>query len=71
MALQEPVLLFRGGEPVFTPFAGDAIDEQAVQQLIEGWLAEAKVAPQALFSGGVIITGGWPLSATMLKHWRS
>ena len=56
MALQEPVLLFRG-EPVFTPFAGDAIDEQAVQQLIEGWLAEAKVAPQALFSGGVIITG--------------
>ncbi|MDY0248510.1 MAG: ethanolamine ammonia-lyase reactivating factor EutA [Pseudomonas sp.] len=56
MALQEPVLLFRG-EPVFTPFVGDAIDEQAVQQLIEGWLAEAKVAPQALFSGGVIITG--------------
>lgn len=56
MALHEPVVLYRG-EPVFTPFAGDAIDERAVQGLIEGWLAEAKVTPQMLFSGGVIITG--------------
>ncbi|SEM95342.1 ethanolamine utilization protein EutA [Pseudomonas sp. ok272] len=56
MALHEPVVLYRG-EPVFTPFAGDAIDERAVQRLIEGWLADAKVTPEALFSGGVIITG--------------
>lgn len=56
MALHEPVVLYRG-EPVFTPFSGDDIDEQAVQSLIEGWLAEANVTLQALFSGGVIITG--------------
>lgn len=56
MALHEPVVLFRG-EPVFTPFAGDSIDAQAVQGLIEGWLNEAQVTPEALFSGGVIITG--------------
>jgi ethanolamine utilization protein EutA len=56
MALHEPVVLFRG-EPVFTPFCTDAIDEQAIQHLIQGWLAEAGVTPAELFSGGVIITG--------------
>jgi ethanolamine utilization protein EutA len=56
MALQEPQVLFRG-EPVFTPFKGDAIDEEAVRRLIGQWLGEAEILLSELFAGGVIITG--------------
>ncbi|ERO63548.1 hypothetical protein P308_28880 [Pseudomonas piscis] len=56
MALNEPRVLFRG-DPVFTPFKDDIIDTGAIGGLIEGWLEQAGVRPQQLFSGGVIITG--------------
>ncbi|UZE34200.1 ethanolamine ammonia-lyase reactivating factor EutA [Pseudomonas sp. B21-059] len=56
MALNEPRVLFRG-EPVFTPFKDQVIDEAAIRALIETWLEQAGVSPQQLFSGGVIITG--------------
>ncbi len=56
MALNEPRVLFRG-DPVFTPFKDEVIDEAAIRGLIETWLEQADVRPQQLFSGGVIITG--------------
>lgn len=56
MALNEPQVLFRG-DPVFTPFKDETIDETAVRELIGTWLRQAGVQPQQLFSGGVIITG--------------
>ncbi|WP_025129320.1 ethanolamine ammonia-lyase reactivating factor EutA [Pseudomonas sp. PH1b] len=56
MALNEPRVLFRG-DPVFTPFEGEVIDEDAIRGLIQAWLDQAGVRPQQLFSGGVIITG--------------
>lgn len=56
MALNEPRVLFRG-DPVFTPFKDEVIDEAAIRSLIETWLEQADVRPQQLFSGGVIITG--------------
>lgn len=45
------------GEPVFTPFRGDRIDEPALGLLIDTWLAEAGVTPERLFAGGAIVTG--------------
>ncbi|QLF93099.1 ethanolamine ammonia-lyase reactivating factor EutA [Pseudomonas sp. ABC1] len=56
MALQDPRVLYRG-EPVFTPFDHGSIDLDAVRGLITTWLDEAGVSADALFSGGVIITG--------------
>jgi ethanolamine utilization protein EutA len=45
------------GEPVFTPFRGDRVDEPALGLLIDTWLAEAGVTPERLFAGGAIVTG--------------
>ncbi|WP_437797432.1 ethanolamine ammonia-lyase reactivating factor EutA [Sorangium sp. So ce693] len=44
-------------EMALTPFAGDALDLDAAAALLDRWLAEAGVAPGALFGGGAIVTG--------------
>ncbi|WP_437278555.1 ethanolamine ammonia-lyase reactivating factor EutA [Sorangium sp. So ce375] len=44
-------------EMALTPLAGDALDLDAAAALLDRWLAEAGVAPGALFGGGAIITG--------------
>ncbi|MGE8411580.1 MAG: ethanolamine ammonia-lyase reactivating factor EutA [Pseudomonas sp.] len=56
MALNEPRVLFRG-DPVFTPFRNEIIDEDAIGNLIQDWLEQAGIDSRSLFSGGVIITG--------------
>lgn len=54
---QNPRVVYRS-EPVFTPFrvAGD-IDISNLEQHVERWLAEGGIAPEAIFSGGAIVTG--------------
>ncbi|MBB6306342.1 ethanolamine ammonia-lyase reactivating factor EutA [Xanthobacter tagetidis] len=54
---QSPRVVYRS-EPVFTPFraAGD-IDICHVERHMERWLAEGGIAPEAVFSGGAIVTG--------------
>lgn len=54
---QSPRVVYRS-EPVFTPFraAGD-IDIPHVARHMERWLAEGGIAPEAVFSGGAIVTG--------------
>ncbi len=44
-------------EIVFTPFAGEAIDEAAVAALLDGWLRAAQLDPAHLFGGGALVTG--------------
>jgi ethanolamine utilization protein EutA len=44
-------------EPVFTPFAGDVLDEARLAVLLDGWLADSGVDPAEIASGGAIVTG--------------
>jgi ethanolamine utilization protein EutA len=42
---------------VFTPLRGNALDESALEALIEQWIAESGIGPSRLFAGGAIVTG--------------
>ncbi len=42
---------------VFTPLAGDRLDENAVAALLDGWLAAGGVRPEEVFGGGALLTG--------------
>src|SRR5262245_32875526 len=42
-------------EPVFTPFAGDQLDEARLADYLEQWLNE--IRPAQVFGGGAMITG--------------
>lgn len=44
-------------EMALTPLAGDDLDLDAAAALLDRWLTEASVEPEALFGGGAIITG--------------
>lgn len=44
-------------EPVFTPYAGDVIDETALDAQLDAWLSLAGVATRDLFATGCLITG--------------
>lgn len=44
-------------EPAWTPFRGDALDEEALLALVDGALAAGGVAPGAFFGGGALLTG--------------
>lgn len=54
--LIQPAIVFRG-EPAWTPFAEDFLDEPRLETLLDRWLVEANVDPRTLLSGGVLITG--------------
>ena len=44
-------------KPVFTPFINQTIDVDSVSSLVHHWLKQSKVAIDAIFTGGSIITG--------------
>ena len=44
-------------EMVFTPFQADRLDELALSQYVDEWLASAEVDPDEVFGGGALITG--------------
>lgn len=56
MAFGNPRVLYRS-DTVFTPFKGDMIDETRLEECLEKWLREGNIKSDALFAGGVIITG--------------
>jgi ethanolamine utilization protein EutA len=56
MALGRPSILYRS-EPVFTPFRGDELDLDQIEELIDGWLASSETSLEEIFAGGAIITG--------------
>jgi ethanolamine utilization protein EutA len=49
-------VVFRS-DPVFTPFQGDLIDEAAIERLLDAWLTDSGLRPEAVFAGGAIVTG--------------
>ena len=53
----QDVSVRRRAEPVFTPLRGEQLDLGAIGALIDGWLAEAGLAPGDVFAGGAIVTG--------------
>ncbi len=56
MAFGNPRVIYRSNT-VFTPFKGDMIDEEQLKVCLGNWLHEGKIKNDALFAGGVIITG--------------
>jgi ethanolamine utilization protein EutA len=56
MEFESPEVVYRG-DPVFTPFADENIDEAALADLIDDWLRESGVALENIFAGGAIVTG--------------
>lgn len=56
MSLETPDVVYRPS-PVFTPFRGDAIDEDGVIALLDLWIDGSGVAADGFFAGGTIITG--------------
>lgn len=56
MEFGEPAIIFRS-DPVFTPFAGEDIDEAAIRHLLDAWFAASGVAAADIFAGGTLITG--------------
>jgi ethanolamine utilization protein EutA len=44
-------------EMVFTPFAGERLDEAVLEQLIDEWFLAGDVRPAELFGGGALLTG--------------
>jgi ethanolamine utilization protein EutA len=56
MAFGRPSILYRS-EPVFTPFRGDELHLDRIEELIDGWLAASEVSLEEVFAGGAIITG--------------
>jgi hypothetical protein len=53
MAFGRPSILYRS-EPVFTPFRGDELDLDRIEELIDGWLAASEVSLEEIFAGGAI-----------------
>ena len=51
-----PQVVYRS-EAVFTPFKNEKIDSARLDGYIDRWIAESGVCREALFAGGVIITG--------------
>lgn len=56
MEFGRPSILYRS-EPIFTPFCGDELELDRIEELIDGWLAASEVALEEIFAGGAIITG--------------
>jgi ethanolamine utilization protein EutA len=56
MGFSEPRVLFRS-EPVFTPFDGDGLDEQALRHLLDDWLQACGLDDAPPFAGAALITG--------------
>lgn len=57
MEFARPDVFYRS-TPCFTPFSTSTqLDIAAIEHLIDAWLAESGVAPEAVFSGGAIVTG--------------
>jgi len=56
MALDAPEIVY-GPAPVFTPFRGEAIDEDEIVALLDRWIGASGIAPDGFFAGGAIITG--------------
>jgi ethanolamine utilization protein EutA len=44
-------------EPVFTPFCGEELDQDALESLVTDWIRRGGVDSSQLFAGGAIITG--------------
>jgi ethanolamine utilization protein EutA len=44
-------------DPVFTPFRGEAVDIDALERQLDGWLAAAKLDPASVAAGGALVTG--------------
>src|SRR6476619_4316435 len=44
-------------EKVFTPYAGDLLDEQRLEALLDSWLAAGNVCLPQVFGGGALLTG--------------
>jgi ethanolamine utilization protein EutA len=42
---------------VFTPLAGDRLDEKKIEEYLDAWLAAGDVRPEEIFSGGALLTG--------------
>jgi ethanolamine utilization protein EutA len=56
MEFGRPSILYRP-EPVFTPFRGDELNLERIEELIDGWLAASELPIDEIFAGGAIITG--------------
>jgi ethanolamine utilization protein EutA len=56
LALHDETVDHRFG-PVLTPMRGEDLDLDAIAALLDGWLAEARLAPEDLFAGGALVTG--------------
>ena len=51
-----PQIVYRA-DPVFTPFAGEHIDANAISKFIQNWLATSHIKTTELFAASAIITG--------------
>jgi ethanolamine utilization protein EutA len=56
LEVAEPAIGYRS-DPVFTPFDDTAVDLEAVETLVDGWLAESGLETDDVFAGGAIVTG--------------
>jgi len=56
LALHDETVRHRLG-PVMTPLRGEDLDLGAIERLLDGWLAEAGLAPSDVFAGGALVTG--------------
>lgn len=56
MGFAEPRVLYRS-EPVFTPFAGDGLDEARLRELLDGWLHDCGLGDEPPFAGAALVTG--------------
>ncbi len=56
MQFGNPQTVYRS-EPSFTPFRGDALDEDRLKRLLDRWLEQSELRPEEIFAGGSIITG--------------
>lgn len=44
-------------DPVFTPFAGESLDLEALARQLDEWLAAANFGPSEIVAGGALVTG--------------
>ena len=56
MELGELATVYRG-EPVFTPFVGEDLDEACLADQLDAWLAASGAKAEEIHSGGAIVTG--------------
>jgi ethanolamine utilization protein EutA len=44
-------------DPVFTPFRGETLDIALLESQLDRWLADARIEPTSIASGGALVTG--------------